>query len=291
MTTDEDERNLRRMRAETEKMSVRFLGDKAIAPFGDYEVASEEAGLKKSYRVEFRSLRNCLNTCSCPDFRKNGLGTCKHIERVALRVRREAKSVLQSPVGEVFVRRNPLGVAFLRGTAMTEGAAESIARHFTADGALRIDSPLAIEALLTTCERLNRKTPGTVRVSADVPALAREMRELTDPPYNVDYQNAPVVMSREAVARGRARTSKLSTRRSSRSSRRAIRVVVVSSVARSKRRASILRCPLRFRHVRTSNKSNGCDDLDYNSLFHCLEVVDYRAWFRRFTASCICSCI
>ena len=177
VTTDEDERNIRKMRAETEKMSVRFLGDKAAAPFGDYEVASEEGRLKKSYRVELRALDDSINSCTCPDFRKNGLGTCKHIERVIMRARRGWKGASRSPFGEVFVRRNPLGVAFVRGKAMPDGAAESVARHFTPQGSLKINSPLAIEALLTTCERLNRKTPGTVRVSADVPALAREMRE------------------------------------------------------------------------------------------------------------------
>ena len=177
VTTDEDERNIRRMRAATEKMSVRLLGDKSIAPFGDYEVVSEEGRLKKSYRVEFRALDDYINSCSCPDFQKNGLGTCKHIERVIMRARRGLKGVSRSPFGEVFVVRNPVGVAFVRGEAMPVGAAESVSRHFTPQGRMKINSPLAIEALLTTCERLNRKIPGVVRVSADVPALAREMRE------------------------------------------------------------------------------------------------------------------
>ena len=47
VTTDEDERNLRRFRAETEPMTVRFAGDKSIAPFGDYHVISMEGREKK----------------------------------------------------------------------------------------------------------------------------------------------------------------------------------------------------------------------------------------------------
>ena len=175
-TTDEDERNLRRMRAEVEKMSVRSVGDKSIAPFGDYEVISEEGRLKKSYRVELRSFNDLSNTCSCPDFQKNGLGTCKHIERVLIRARHSAKNVYQSPVGEIFVRPNPLRVEFMRGASMPEGAAESVARHFTQKGCIKINSPVAIDALLTTCERLNRKSHGVVRVSPNVKALADEMR-------------------------------------------------------------------------------------------------------------------
>ena len=68
VTTDDDERNIRRERARTEKMSVRFLGGGSVAPFGDYEVASEDGGLEKSYRVELRSLNAPVNSCSCPDF-------------------------------------------------------------------------------------------------------------------------------------------------------------------------------------------------------------------------------
>ena len=176
VTTDEDERGIRKMRAQTERMSVRFNGPKEIAPFGDYEVTSEDGRLRKTYRVELRSLENFANSCSCPDFRKNGLGTCKHIERVLMRAKRGAKGATQSPVGEVFVRRDPDGVRFLRGASMPEGAAESVARHFTPDGRLKIGSPLAMDALLSTCERLNRKSPGVVRVSPDVKALADEKR-------------------------------------------------------------------------------------------------------------------
>ena len=70
VTTDEDERNIRHERAKTEKLSVRYLGGGSIAPFGDYEVSSQEGRIKKSYRVELRSLNDLVNSCSCPDFRK-----------------------------------------------------------------------------------------------------------------------------------------------------------------------------------------------------------------------------
>jgi superfamily II DNA or RNA helicase len=43
----------------------------------DYVVTSEESG--KTYRVALRGLEIGDNYCTCPDFRKNTLGTCKHI--------------------------------------------------------------------------------------------------------------------------------------------------------------------------------------------------------------------
>ncbi len=177
VTTDEDERNIRHERAKTEKLSVRYLGGGSIAPFGDYEVSSQEGRIKKSYRVELRSLNDLVNSCSCPDFRKNGLGTCKHIERVIMYASRYSDGVAQSPCGEVFVSYDPPRVRFLGGGLLPGGAAESLSRLFTRDGELKVSSPAWIDSLLATCERLNRKSPGIVRVSPDVAALSREMRE------------------------------------------------------------------------------------------------------------------
>lgn len=177
VTTDEDERDLRRYRAEIEPMTVRCVGGKSIAPFGDYDVISVEGRQKKSYRVELRSLTKLSNTCSCPDFRKSALGTCKHIERVLLRVKRKAKGLLESPCGEIFMTPDFKNVCFQRGDSMADGAAESLSRHFTAEGRLKIVSPLAVEALLTTCERLARKSPGVIRVSPAVTEFAKNLRQ------------------------------------------------------------------------------------------------------------------
>ncbi|NEV62442.1 DEAD/DEAH box helicase [Thiorhodococcus minor] len=41
-----------------------------------------------SYRVHIRSLARRANYCTCPDFATNELGTCKHIEAVAHRIRK-----------------------------------------------------------------------------------------------------------------------------------------------------------------------------------------------------------
>lgn len=176
VTTDDEERALRRYRAEIEGMTVRFLGEKSLAPFGDYEVASCEGRKNASYRVELRSLERFSNTCSCPDFQKNGLGTCKHIERVLIRAKRKAKGIVQSSCGEIFMSPDMKSVCFQQGEAMPKSAAESVRRHFAGEGRLRLVSALGVEALLATCERIERKTSGVVRVSPAVAAFARELR-------------------------------------------------------------------------------------------------------------------
>jgi superfamily II DNA or RNA helicase len=61
------------------------------APYGDYSVESASG---KTYRLAMRGPGLFENYCSCPDFRVNTLGTCKHIEALLLRLRRRHGSAL-----------------------------------------------------------------------------------------------------------------------------------------------------------------------------------------------------
>ena len=73
----------RQERARKERMTVRPMEPKKL--WTDYTVTSAESG--KTYRVALRGWQPGDSFCSCPDFRKNTLGTCKHI----LNVQRKAK--------------------------------------------------------------------------------------------------------------------------------------------------------------------------------------------------------
>ncbi|TWU08334.1 DEAD/DEAH box helicase [Stieleria varia] len=65
----------REKRAAEEPMTVR--SSDASTPWADYVLTSHNTG--KSYRVALRGTEPHQSYCSCPDFRTNGLGTCKHI--------------------------------------------------------------------------------------------------------------------------------------------------------------------------------------------------------------------
>ena len=68
----------RQQRAEEEPMKVKAAsGD---SPWVDYTVMSAISG--KTYRVALRGRAQGQSYCSCPDFRRNHLGTCKHVLRV-----------------------------------------------------------------------------------------------------------------------------------------------------------------------------------------------------------------
>ena len=76
----------REERARNEKMTVKAVDTGADTPWGDYIVTSALSG--KSYRVALRGEHCGDSFCSCPDFRANTLGTCKHILHTLRKVRR-----------------------------------------------------------------------------------------------------------------------------------------------------------------------------------------------------------
>jgi superfamily II DNA or RNA helicase len=68
----------REQRAAEERMSVKSAAPGT--PWADYTVTSAASG--KTYRVALRGMERGQSYCSCPDFRKNLLGTCKHVIKV-----------------------------------------------------------------------------------------------------------------------------------------------------------------------------------------------------------------
>ena len=74
----------RQERADKEKMTPRSMD--AASPWTDYVVTSQESG--KTYRVSLRGLEPGQSYCSCPDFRTNHLGTCKHILHTLTKVQK-----------------------------------------------------------------------------------------------------------------------------------------------------------------------------------------------------------
>jgi len=74
----------REERARTEKM--RLTSQDPDVLWTDYTVTNAASG--KTYRVALRGWQPGESYCSCPDFRKNTLGTCKHILHALEKARR-----------------------------------------------------------------------------------------------------------------------------------------------------------------------------------------------------------
>jgi len=78
----------REERAATEKMTVKAI-DRTV-PWTDYVVTSHLSG--KSWRVSLRGFEPGQSYCSCPDFRTNRLGTCKHVLHVSAKVQKRFRN-------------------------------------------------------------------------------------------------------------------------------------------------------------------------------------------------------
>lgn len=89
MSLEEWQIALRKQAAQKEFLSIEPM-DKKLAP-GDYNVRNPQTGYV--YKVAFRGTDSVWNYCSCPDFKTNQLGTCKHIEAIQSYLKTQKKRI------------------------------------------------------------------------------------------------------------------------------------------------------------------------------------------------------
>lgn len=128
----------RQERARLEGFKVRKAGDGGL--LSDYEVDSPSG---RSYRVTIRSVAETANGCSCPDFRTNLLGTCKHVEGVLDFLRRKHRRRLpelagrETPRARIFLSgRRELEIRVLPAATASGVLGELLGRFFDGDGSL-----------------------------------------------------------------------------------------------------------------------------------------------------------
>ena len=182
-TTDEEEVERRRLRAEAEGLAVRSL-ETAHRPFATYAVTSAAGGRDegREYRVEVRSLAERLNTCSCPDHRVNGLGTCKHVEAALRHLSGRGRGTAARPGEgkrrvEIFLDRaaSPPRVRVLRPPGRPSRKLEGLlAPFFDAGGALLAPPETAVPALARLLEAADGRVRQRVRLSAELRPWAEE---------------------------------------------------------------------------------------------------------------------
>jgi SNF2 family DNA or RNA helicase len=87
----EEQIDIRRQRAREGKFQIQNLGRNRI--FSDYQVTNPATA--GQYKVSIRGFEIGDNSCTCPDFKSNTLGTCKHIEAVLEALRDESPGHLR----------------------------------------------------------------------------------------------------------------------------------------------------------------------------------------------------
>ena len=174
-TTDADEINRRRLRAQTERFVIRNP-DAGEPVFTSFRV---ESATGMTYSVEIRDVAARRFACECVDFSANGLGTCKHVEAVLLHLRARLRGKFKEAV-----ERGPDRPSLVpdpdRSTFRLERDGERLSRAllrwFDADGTLRPDH---------TPEELLEHLPGTddahrLRVSQQVAPFLETRRRAAE---------------------------------------------------------------------------------------------------------------
>jgi superfamily II DNA or RNA helicase len=160
----ERELAVRRERGASDLFRIRCLAGGPI--YGSYEVRSPSS---RRYEVVIRALDRPHNSCSCPDFETNLLGSCKHVEAVLHRLRKRNRRRFNETASEG-PARSYLHLGFfpdpevcLRLEKRASSAARRLfASRFRADG-----RPVAPGELLAWWPELAREAS---RVGIEIPA-------------------------------------------------------------------------------------------------------------------------
>lgn len=177
MTTDAEERALRKKRALSENMSVHPLSKSRKELYQDYKVRRTEGEESTKYIVELRSLEKPINSCTCQDFLKNGLGTCKHIERVLLYVRRPKRDDSRtSPYVELFMTREPYEPMLMIGSLLPKRWQNKLRKLIDVQGRLRHLNADSLSAVVDLCGELSAADVSPARVSGELQEFLERLR-------------------------------------------------------------------------------------------------------------------
>lgn len=183
-TTDAEEIERRRRRAESE--GPRVSAGKGRTFFGVYTV---QAASGRSHRVEFRSPDRPINSCDCPDYEVNGLGTCKHIEAVRQHLQ-DRRPPTRRSVTEIYLDRSDqygdgpaVRVLWANGLGADDPVTRAVQPLFGAGDTLVGDPADAIPALRRALHEAGLESK-QVRLSRHITPwlerLQRQRRQHTD---------------------------------------------------------------------------------------------------------------
>lgn len=171
------QRALRRQFGEQQHFILKNTGGRPF--FSDYSLTNPESG--KTYKIAIRGEEPGMNYCSCPDYRINNLGTCKHIEFTLARLSQMpgAKDLLQKgyapPWSEVWLSYGlKREIRFRAGQGSPEELNTLAERYFDNRGILREDRLLDFHKFL---EAVPSRNGHELRCYDDVMAYVAECQD------------------------------------------------------------------------------------------------------------------
>lgn len=165
----------RRQRATGEKFEIEHRGDHPV--FASFSVRSPSG---RVYQVRLRDLRQRgADACTCPDFRTNGLGTCKHREAVLAKLEKQHPRLLARfrrsapPFAEVVARidSGEPRIELVRSAELPRSLEPIVERFFDSRDRLRRSCSLA------GLEKALAAAGSELRIGDDARALAAEIAE------------------------------------------------------------------------------------------------------------------
>lgn len=197
----------RRERARAEILKIANKGSHPV--FSLFEVSSVS---KHTYRVEIRSLDELQNSCTCPDYKTNLIGTCKHIEGVLIHLEKAhgkklKKLATERPRGTQIYLHHGMDVTVRVLLPLPDRASirDLLTRYFDPSGLL-VGSPLqTLPPLLAAIENL----PTRERPLVSVAEAVREHLALLQDREEVAQQKEWFL---DQVKRGRRTFDVLSTK-------------------------------------------------------------------------------
>jgi superfamily II DNA or RNA helicase len=170
---------LRRQFGREQKFRLKNVGGQPA--FSEFLVKNPQSG--NAYRVVIRGRQPGQNSCTCPDFATNTLGTCKHIEFVLARLERnrsasrELAAGYRPAVSEIYLRYGALReVCFYPAAKAPPKLAQLAGEYFTRAGVLKSDAAGGFAVFLAAATEIDPD----LRCGDDVLAYLAALRDAAD---------------------------------------------------------------------------------------------------------------
>lgn len=167
---------LRRQFGREQRFRLKNVGGRPA--FSEFLVANPQSS--NTYRVTIRGRRPGQNSCTCPDFATNTLGTCKHVEFVLGRLERnraaarELETAYRPASSEVYLRYGALReVCFCPAAKAPPKLAQLAAEYFNRNGVLKADAAAGFDVFLAAAGEIDP----ALRCGDDVRAYLAELRD------------------------------------------------------------------------------------------------------------------
>lgn len=158
MTLENWQIALRKQFAAEQNFQTENIGNNPV--FSDYFVTNNNT--KNTYKVAIRDEKSGLNFCSCPDFKTNLLGTCKHIEYLLYtfsnipKLKKLIKAGFNPDYSSLSLRYGTERKIHLRiGTENKEAIAKLAKKYFDSESFLTENSFYIIENFIDEVKLLN----------------------------------------------------------------------------------------------------------------------------------------